>query len=305
MLLRGLKIPDMAHARRSVERIGYYRLSAFSYPFRDFCDIPDQSKPVRCDRFKRGATFDQVIAFYLWDKAIRMELMDAIERIEIAIRTALIEVIGKVNPHGHRDARTYKPRFSEDDTDGTFLAKFVARLESSFLRSKEEYAKHFLKNYAGPPPIWVEAGTWEWGNMTYILRFLDDKHKSAIAERIHPNLPRKTLESWVNTLNDIRNDCAHHSRIWNKPLVNSPGLPPRGTIPELDHLRVQRTGDDAATKRLYSAVVVMAFLLRQFYPNTQWPCRLRHKITDAALPDEISISKAGFPEDWSAHPVWQ
>tara|TARA_R110002020_G_scaffold448928_1_gene661878 strand:- start:167 stop:691 length:525 start_codon:yes stop_codon:yes gene_type:complete len=97
-----------------LHRIGYYGLSAFAYPYRDLCPIPtpegEAEKKVRCDKFKKGTTFDHAIDFYLFDKALCIELLDAIERIEIAVRTAMIEVLGERGPYAHRDRRSYNFR---------------------------------------------------------------------------------------------------------------------------------------------------------------------------------------------------
>jgi len=307
MLLRGLLVPDRQHALRSLRRIGYYRLSAFSYPFRDFCPVHGgDDEVVRCDKFRTGTHFDQVIDFYLFDKSLRILLLDAIERIEVALRTTLIEVLGQQSPYAHRDARTYKSRFSQPDENGDVpLEQFIEGLDRHFDRSKEEFAKHFRSRYPGRPPIWIEAGTWDWGNLAHIVANLDDKHKDAIASRIHPALKRKTFASWVTALNEVRNGCAHHSRIWNKPLVNSPGVPPRGTIPELDHLRQTREGDDAPTKRIYSAIVVMVFLLKSYYPNSRWNFRLKEHILKSKLPNEIGLETAGFVLGWSDQNIWK
>ncbi|WP_171060931.1 MULTISPECIES: Abi family protein [Rhodobacterales] len=303
--MRGLSIPDMEHAKRTVERIGYYRISAFFYPFREFCVLPGDRGKVRCDRFQTGASFDDVITFYLWDKTIRLELADAIERIEIAIRAAIVEVLGSFNPHGHRDARSYKPSFSELDARGMSpIKKFTSKLEDAFRRSKEDYAKHYLSRYIGSPPIWIEAGTWDWGNMTHILRYLDESHKNTIAASINPGLPRKTMESWVNALNDVRNDCAHHSRIWNKNLVNSPGIPKGLGFPEFQHLKGKPAGGVAPTQKLYGALVVIAYLLKQFYPRTQWHVRMRDRILDTNLPFQVGIGTAGFTEGWEKEDIW-
>lgn len=302
-------ISDRVHAERSLGRIGYYRLSAFSYPFRDFCPVPfikgDEKQVVRCDKFKVGTTIDQVISFYLFDKAVRIELLDAIERIEVAVRTALVEVLGELNPYAHRDSRTYKDRFSERDENGDIpLELFIHGLDDHFERSKEDFAKHFSNRYFGPPPIWIEAGTWTWGNLTYIIANLQDKQKEAIAARIHPDLPRKTFASWIAALNDVRNSCAHHARTWNKPLINSPGVPPKETFKQLDHLRQPRMKDDAPTKRIYSAIVIMTFILQQYYPKTQWHIRLRDMVLAASLPKEIAPETAGFPVDWQDEDIW-
>jgi abortive infection bacteriophage resistance protein len=205
MLLRGMIIPDRDHARRLIERTGYYRLSAFAYPFRDFCELPEGAGRVRCDRFREGTTFDEVVDFYLWDKRVRLMVSDAIERIEVAIRASIVDVLGAMNKHGHRDPRSYKPSIREPVDGVVPLDKFTAKLEEVFLRSKEEYAKHFRERYVGRPPIWVEAGTWDWGNMAFILQHLHDKHKEKIAAKVHPDLPFGKLESWVNALNTVRN----------------------------------------------------------------------------------------------------
>jgi abortive infection bacteriophage resistance protein len=309
MLMRGMEIPDRGHAERSLHRIGYYRLSAFGYPYRDFCPIPtpdgETEQKVRCDKFKEGTSFDQAINFYLFDKTLRIELLDAIERIEIAVRIAMIEVLGELGPHAHRDRRSYKDRFSEKGEDGsTPLELFIAGLDQHFRSSKEDFAKHFSLKYFGPPPIWIEAGTWTWGNLTHIIAHLSDKNKMAIAARIHPDLPMKTFASWITALNDVRNSCAHHARTWNKPLVNSPGVPPKTTFGQLDHLRQPRMGDDAPTKKIYSAIVIMIFMLRQYYPRTRWHIRLRDKILTQDLPYEIRPQTAGFPEGWEYEAIW-
>lgn len=305
--VRGMSTPDREHTMRSLARIGYYRLSAYWYPFRDFCPLPDkENELVRCDRFKDGTTFDDAINFYLFDKTLRLALLDAIERLEIALRTTLVETLVTLGPQAHRDPRSYKSRFAEADIDGNIpLNQFTEGLDSQFFRSKEEYAKHFRRRYKGKPPIWVEAGTWDWGNLTHMIANLADRHKIKIANTINPDLSMKSMASWVTSLNEVRNSCAHHSRVWNKPLINSPGVPVKGAFEELDHLRNDRGQvNDDATKRIYGALVVMIFLMKRYYPRTQWHVRLREQIRTADLPTEISHSSAGFPDGWEGQAIW-
>lgn len=80
------------------------RLSAYWYPFLDFCPLPaDGGRLVRCDRFLPGTTFEQALEFYLYDKEIRLLISDALERIEIGMRASLVEVLGHV---GHKPIGT-------------------------------------------------------------------------------------------------------------------------------------------------------------------------------------------------------
>ena len=44
------------------------------------------------------------------------------------------------------------------------------------------------------------------------------------------------MESWLRALNFVRNVAAHHSRLWNKNLIDQPKLPKRGDLPQFDPL---------------------------------------------------------------------
>jgi abortive infection bacteriophage resistance protein len=302
-----MKFPDPEYARRCLLRIGYYRLSAYWYPLRKFCLIPGEPESVvRCDGFKQDTDFDQVIKFYLFDKSMRLTLLDALERIEIAFRAAIVEVLGEDGPQAHRDERSYKSKFSKADEDGLSpLSKFMDGQDQQFKRSKEEFAKHFQSKYEGCPPIWIMAGTWGWGNLTHTIANLSDRNKLKISKIIHPDLPMKNMASWVTCLNEVRNTCAHHSRLWNKPLINSPGIPRNGLFPEFDHLRVQSEGVSGdRAKRLYGALVTMIFLMKCFHPKTEWHIRLKEQIQEVDLPSEVSLASAGFRDGWQRELVW-
>lgn len=69
---RGLVIPDEGRARHYLANISYYRLSAYTRPFY----VPRE----QTHRFLPGTTFDQVLALYIFDRELRILLLDAIER---------------------------------------------------------------------------------------------------------------------------------------------------------------------------------------------------------------------------------
>lgn len=92
----------------------------------------------------------------------------------------MIEVLGGLGPYAHRDRRTYKDRFSVEDAVGnTPLGLFVEGLGQHFRKSKEGFAKHFARKYFGPPPIWIEAAAWGWGNLTHIVANAADRRFNA------------------------------------------------------------------------------------------------------------------------------
>lgn len=298
---RGLTIPFPDRASEWLDRVGYYRLSAYAYPFRILA--PEGSDIIRQDRFRDGLSFSDITSFYLFDKRIRLLLSDPLERIEIAVRNALVDTLGSLNPTGHRDPRSYKDGFITENEDGEIdLALFLEGLDKAFAKSKADFAKHFRSKYSGPPPVWIAAEEWTWGNMSYMLQNLNEKNRNAVAARF--GLQQGTLVSWMSSLNELRNRCAHHLRTWNRPFVNHPQLTPRkvayfsALVPDGGAVPQQiRT-------RLYGCVAVIIYLLRQLHEDTGWPIRFRDVLLDAGLPDEIGLDTAGFIEGWDKHTIW-
>ena len=306
--VRGMVFADEAYAQRCLSRIGYYRLSAYWYPFRDFCALPaEEGRLVRCDRFVPGTTFEQALDFYLYDKEIRLMLSDALERIEIGMRASLVDVLGARGAHAHRDPRSYSAHLTapDENTGEIPLDNFLQGLDAAFDRSKEEFAKYFRRTYSGKPPIWVAVGGWDWGNLAYTFRYLSSKNMTLICSSIDPALEQKTLISWMASLNEVRNACAHHSRLWNKALTNRPGFQKPGQLPDFDHMRNGRGKiDDHHSTRLYGALVAIIFMMKRLHPKTEWHQRFAALVAENDLPKEISTLTAGFPEGWRDAPIW-
>ena len=71
-----------------LNRINYYKLGLYIYPFR----ISQDSGAL-----VRGIKFNDVILLYSFDKELRLLLLDAIETIETAMRMKLAYYIGEQN----------------------------------------------------------------------------------------------------------------------------------------------------------------------------------------------------------------
>ena len=82
---RGLDIGDSGRAEHYIRNIGYYRLSAYLYPL---LQIPKEGH-----RYKTGSTFQDALNLYRFDKKLRLFLFNEIEKIEIALRSALANVV--------------------------------------------------------------------------------------------------------------------------------------------------------------------------------------------------------------------
>jgi abortive infection bacteriophage resistance protein len=76
---RGLNIDNIETAKYYLKFIGYYRLSAY------FLSFQDATNSNSHHQFKQGTTFDDVLNLYIFDRKLRLLVLDAIERIEVAM----------------------------------------------------------------------------------------------------------------------------------------------------------------------------------------------------------------------------
>ena len=81
---RGLTITDSTKAEQYLEYIGYYRLSAYMYPLLQM--------PKEQHRYKPNTSFDQVMMLYRFDKKLRLLIFNEIEKIEVAVRSAIVYI---------------------------------------------------------------------------------------------------------------------------------------------------------------------------------------------------------------------
>lgn len=204
---RGMRFRDEQQAEKELERIGYYRLSAYWYPFRQ------HTANRRSDDFVAGAQFDDVIALYDFDNAIKLLALEAVQHIEIAMRTQIAYALGRHNPIAHTQAHHFNPKFNHAD----WLAKY-AHLRD---QAKDEFVKHNVQKY-GELSVWVACEIWDFGTLSKLYKMMKERDQRQIEQHFH--LSHKVLASHLHALNIVRNVAAHHGRLWNKSAVGTPKI---------------------------------------------------------------------------------
>ena len=148
---RGLVISDEDKAVRYLESIGYYRLSAYMYPF--------LKVPKETHQYKDGTTFQQVLNLYRFDKKLRMLLLNEIEKVEIAIRRAIMNI--PVQMTGDTYWLTNSVHFANQRT----FQETKNTIGREYAKSTEEFIKHFKNSYCDPyPPSWILGELLTMGN---------------------------------------------------------------------------------------------------------------------------------------------
>ena len=302
---RGLDVADSTKASGYLERIGYYRLSGYWYPLRQSrIVLGADGKPTTqvLDDFRTGTSFGQAIDLYVFDKRLRLLFLDAIERIEVALRVDIALLLGARDPWAHRKAALLPGTFARrvnPRTGRTAHQDWLSRLDQLAARSKDEFVRHFNARYSGPLPIWIAIELWDFGMLSTFLSGMAVADQILIGTKYGVQRP-ELMAGWMRGINLVRNICAHHGRLWNRSLADQPKPPKLGELPSLDHI----AADVFAQSRLYGVAAPMQFLLRTLNPATTWSSRLHNQLAAFPAAPGAAIAQSGFPAGWNMLPLW-
>jgi abortive infection bacteriophage resistance protein len=284
---RGLVVNDAALALHYLRYIGYYRLSAYALIFQD-CQQP--GKP-----FRDGTTFETLLDLYRFDRELRLHVLDAIERIEVGLRSALNnEMAVRHGPHWFMNPRHFSPRFDHADLIADIEREVRIKPPATVPEQphQEVFINHYYAKYGDPhlPPSWMVMETFSLSSLSRLYAGLNlGSERIAIAS--HFQTDEFVLRGWFHVLSYVRNLCAHHARLCNRQLVIKFRQVARR------HQAFLTTND-----RFYAVAVVMLDLLRQLAPDTHWHLRLRD-LTHAY--PVAPLRAMGFPSDWEKQPFWK
>lgn len=281
LLERGLSA-DRDTLISRLRAVNYYRLSAYWFTFRD-ASAPDE-------RLLPGTTLETVWRRYVFDRHLRLLTMDAIERVEVAIRTELVNRFTlKYGAFGHLD-RANLPGLSVEDH--RFM---MERIHTEQRKSREEFVRHYESKYTSETelPLWMAVELMTFGTLYTLFRGLPSRLKKRVAATYGIHAP--VLASWLRTLNMVRNVCAHHSRLWNRDIDARP------LIPDAKHDPAWNAPVAIIPDRMFGTLTVLYYLLKQVAPQSAWKQRFKDLL--AAYPD-VPLKFMGFPVNWEQSPIW-
>jgi len=279
---RGMTINNEPRARHYLKHISYYRLRAYWLPF----EVPagDGDHAVRA-----GTKFEDVLSLYVFDRQLRLLVMDAVERVEVALRANWAHHMAMTyGSHGYLQITHHRSAANH--------AKGLRELTKEIKRSNDAFARHYMRKYREPdlPPIWMAAEIVSFGQLSMWVDNLKLRaDRQAIARPF--GLDEKALCSCIHHMSNVRNICAHHGRLWNKRFtvtMTTPKFPAK--------LPVAMRGADE--RQLHNTLVMLDYLLSIIAPGTEWRERMVALIDGCPLADPSSM---GFPEGWQARASWR
>lgn len=278
LIERGLIVRDREHSLDVLSRISYYRLTAYAYVFRQ----------AGGDPFVAGTTFEQVIELYEFDRHLRLLITDALERVEVAVRTDITYQLGcEYGAFGHCVAAWFRHDFKH--------RKWLEHAESEANRSSDTFIDHYKKQYAGFPslPIWMATEVLSLGSLSHLYEGMLHHDQKVIADRY--TVEPKVMVSWLRSLTYVRNVCAHHARLWNRHLSVAPSLPSRDAnwSPPLT----------PTNQRIFAVLLILRRMMDRHHDGVHWKQRVENLLEPVAL-DGRQQAAMGMPTDWRTHPLW-
>ncbi|WP_437921513.1 Abi family protein [Sphingobacterium sp. LRF_L2] len=282
---RGLSISDSDDVSHYLSHISYYRLAGYWWPMQQ-----DKINHI----FKSGSKFNDVVALYNFDRELRLLLFDVIEKIEISLRTKLI----------YHLSHEFDPWWFQNFTifqSAPDLVKTLSAIEGEIERSKDVFIKEHKKKHKDDgrfPPAWKSLEQTSFGALSKLYGNLKNTvaAKDIIAQEFG-TVNHTYLPSWLQTIAQIRNYCAHHSRLWNRNLPGSPKLlsnPPHAWVKD-----IPRSNE---FQFLYVHLCCMKYLLNVIQPENHFAEQLSNLL--AKYPN-VDPKALGLKENWQDESLWK
>ena len=275
---------EEANAHDLLKNISYYRLKGYWWDMQDDYSL---------HTFKPYTYFEDVIARYNFDSQLRTILFDALETIEIALRTKMIYHLSlKYGGLWYLNESIF--------IDNDKYKKHVEDLKKEFVRSQELFIKDQKIRHPN-----TEADSWKileiasFGTLSKLYKNLQYQleEKTIIAKEFGLNR-HSELYSWLEPITYIRNIIAHHSRLWSRNMVKKP----------TDHLNNPKglwfanPLTSVQTKKPFLIISCMVYICNQITPNHQIKAKILKLIEDNP---KIPIYKLGFLNNWDNEPIWK
>lgn len=208
---RKLNFGSESESIEILKRLNYQKLMAYKFKFlnssNDFID---------------GTTFKNIYDLYKFDRELKFLILELVESTELALRTQIAYELGhKYGIHCQFDNKYFYNNYFHEN----FLKKLDYKLEPTN-NERPLMVKHHQKKYKDVLPIYKFIELPTLGQLSKLFKNLLIEDKDLIVNNYYKSIYHKVntkhITSWLLTITEIRNTCAHHEKLFDNVFEISP-----------------------------------------------------------------------------------
>lgn len=282
-------------AEKILSQISYYHFKIYLHPMLDLSGANPKA-------YRQNSFFESGVELYRFDEELRILMFKAIAKIEVKLRSRLDHLISQAtsNPFWYLDNSLF---FIPRNGNTNIIDSTRDKISNDFNREQELYASNYRSKYYNDqhdryknlPPFWIASELLSLGQIYKIYNAMNH----SLTHINFNNLAKefgakdyKNLVNWIRCIRDIRNRCAHHSRLWNAKLSTPSDLNSVLTHAPTNSHRPYAT--IAIVKKMLKSLGIETIDLREELDNifNKYPFAHTH------------MHQAGFPANWTTDPLW-
>lgn len=281
---RGLVISCPNEAIKFLQKVHYYRLSAYFIPFQ-YSKESEQK-----DLFKDNPTFDDIKNLYHFDCKLRRLFFSYLETFELILRAQLSHIHAqKYNPFGYVEDRSSLRRELGGNKGISLSEEFIAQARKEQERASEDFIKHIKEKYKiDNLPLWALVELLSFGSLSKFFKLMRlDEQLEFLKFLNMEKIKVGVFANWLEVLSYVRNICAHHARLWNKRFVKKFQFDTKYNF----------LNQEICQDKVFFALSVLAEILKDPSLKDQF---------EALLSEHPHIDKKamGIPQDWKNLTPW-
>ena len=206
-----LEIADVSRAKRIFSNVNYYRLTTYGKHLRK-ADNPDH--------FIDGVTLDLLYDLYRFDMGLRHAILPVLEFFEVQLRAKLSYHLAMTyGSTGYTCAANFKPDKQSQGSYKSLMNKFKTEVRR---QDDLPFVRHHNQKYGGQFPVWAAVELFSFGMLAQLFDILTEDDQWAVSKQYA--LTPEELDALIASAVDVRNICAHYSRLYNQEIDDKPIL---------------------------------------------------------------------------------
>ncbi|MDD2202864.1 MAG: Abi family protein [Bacilli bacterium] len=285
---KGLTINDIEKTKEILLRENYFFISGYRYIF---------MKSVKNKVFLDGTTFEELYAFFTFDRSLRNIFFKHLLVVENNLKSIFSYQLSK--QYGIREKDYLKAsNFTKDITKARQVADVLHKMKRQVRVNGSQHSatRHYMINY-GYIPLWILVKVLSFGIIGELYCILKPEDQQVIAD--YYDLDVESFMIFLPLLSNCRNLCAHEDILFDHRTQ-------RSILDNEYHLKLKIPMENDeyiyGKNDLFAYILIFKSMLREeefrhlVYEVDYEIARLDGKVS--VIPVEKILNRIGFPNNW-------